>query len=98
MPTSREKTTVATATSMPCQSGGWLGMDAIAAKAKMWNNEPAGRSRHQATISEQPPATRVVATTWSQMVSAAVSAKATPARAVRAASSITATISAPART
>ena len=48
---------------MPCHSGGWLGMDAIAAKAKMWNNEPAGRSRHQATTSEQPPATRVVAAT-----------------------------------
>lgn len=48
-------------------------MDAIAAKAKMWNNEPAGRSRHQAMISEQLPATRVVATTWSHTVSAAVS-------------------------
>ena len=82
---------------MPCQSGGWLGMDAIAAKAKMWNNEPAGRSRHQATISEQLPATRVVATTWSQMVSAAVSPMATAARAVKAASSITTSISAPAR-
>ena len=60
-PTSREKATVNTATSMACGSGGWLGMDAIAAKAKMWNNDPAGRSRHQATISEQLPATRVVA-------------------------------------
>lgn len=67
MPTSREKATVITATSMPCQSGGWLGMDAIAAKAKMWNNEPAGRSRHQATISEHPPATSVVARTCCQM-------------------------------
>ena len=82
---------------MACQSGGWLGMDAIAAKAKMWNNDPAGRSRHQATISEQAPATSVVATTWSQMVSAVESARAAPARAVRAASSMTTTISAPAR-
>ena len=41
---SSANTVVRTVTSMPSHSGGWLGMEAMAAKAKMWNREPAGRS------------------------------------------------------
>ena len=76
-PSSRENATVSTATSMHCHSGGWLGIDAMAANAKIWNSEPAGRRRHHATTREQPHAITVVATTRTQVVPAAES----PARA-----------------
>ena len=89
---------VRTAASMHCQSGGWLGIEAIAAKAKMWNSEPAGRWRHWAITKEHAPATTVVAITWSQVPAAPESPPAWTARANRLASRITTSMSEPART
>ncbi len=97
-PSSREKATVSTATSMHCHSGGWLGIEAIAANAKMWNSEPAGRKRHSATTSEQAPATTVVAPTRTQVVPSAESPASASTRAVMAARNITTSMSPPART
>ena len=79
---------------MHCHSGGWLGMEAIAAKAKMWKREPAGRCRHLAITREQPPATSVVASTCSQLLAAAEAAG-VALRAVSVARSITRSMSAP---
>ena len=61
IPISRQNTVVTTEASMHCHNGGWCGIEAMAAKAKIWNNEPAGRCRHQAITSEHAPATTVVA-------------------------------------
>ena len=62
-PISRLSAVVRTATSIPSHSGGWLEMEAIAAKAKMWKRDPAGRSLSPEIATEQAPATSVVART-----------------------------------
>ena len=53
----------------------------MAAKAKIWNNEPAGRCRHKAITSEHAPATTVVAATCVQVLAASDRPSACPARA-----------------
>ncbi|WP_413249014.1 hypothetical protein [Sinomonas flava] len=51
------------AASMASPSGGWCGIDATAANAKIWKSEPEGRSRHSPTTTEHAHATNVVAPT-----------------------------------
>src|SRR6476661_11285909 len=80
-PTSNANMVVRTATSMPSHSGGWLGMEAMAANAKMWKREPAGRSRSQEIATEQAPATTVVAKTSSHVCAAVSRPRAGPIRA-----------------
>ena len=65
-PTTIWNTIVAAAAISACPAGAGSAMEAIAAKAKMWNSEPAGRSRRNPAATEQAPATRVVAPTTCQ--------------------------------
>ena len=70
---------------------------AFAAIASMWNSEPADRCRQRAITSEQPPATSVVASTCSQMLTSWARPPACTIRLVSEARRITRSMSPPAR-